>query len=163
VTLAPPVDFPPAPRRLFDGEPQATYDPAVATYRQPRALNLVSATLLLVAAALGYVGYAAWPLVALNADLKNVVEDAVPRLYRANLLPEPESSQSAEQLRQAVVEQLTRLGIENAESALSLSRDEHRVAVALRIRRALDLKLIHYSIPITLHPSAATSAARVSD
>lgn len=134
----------------------------MAKYRQPSGLNLVSVTLLLVLAAVGYAGYAAWPVIALDAGVKSVIEDALPRLYRANLLPEPEATLGAEQVRQSVAEELTRLGIDDAAAALSMSRDTERVVLAVTLHRVIELTPIHQRIPITLTPRVTTSAARVS-
>ena len=131
-------------------------------YRQPRRFNAVSLALLLALFAAAYVAFASWPTVALHADVKSLLEDALPRLYRANLLPEPESTVGSEEIRQGVIEKLTALGIADPENALTISRDARVVAMAVRLRTAIDLKLIHRKIPLTLNPRVETSAERVS-
>lgn len=132
------------------------------TYTQPRRINVVSVTLLLLLAAAVYVGLAAWPVITLNADVKTVLEDALPRLYRTNLLPEPESSLGGEQVRQAVIEKLGALGIPDPETALTITRDARTVAIAVKTTTAIDLKLVRKKIPVTLSPRVETSAERVS-
>jgi hypothetical protein len=132
------------------------------TYKQPRRLNAVSLALLLLAGGAGYLGFSSWPVIALNSDVKNVLEDALPRLYRANLLPEPESTIGTEEVKQALIEKLTALGIADPEAAMTITRDVRLVALAVKIDTTIDLKLAGRKIPITLNPRAETSAARVS-
>ncbi|MEO7669186.1 MAG: hypothetical protein ABIW57_07590 [Polyangia bacterium] len=132
------------------------------TYKQPRRFNVVSFALVLVLAAAGYVAFAAWPVYTLNSDLKNVLEDALPRLYRANLLPEPESTISSDQVRQSLVEKLTALGIAEPDSAMTITRDSRTVAIAVKLDAVIDLKLINKKIPVPLNPRVETSAARVA-
>lgn len=132
------------------------------TYRQPRRFNVVSLTLLVLLGGAGYVAFSSWPVIALNSDLKNVLEDALPRLYRANLLPEPESSIGSEQVRQGLIEKLGALGIADPESAMTITRDSRIVAIAVKVDAAIDLKLVNKKIPVPLHPRVETSAARVT-
>ena len=122
----------------------------------------MSVTLLVLLAAAGYTAFSAWPVFTLNADVKSVLDDALPRLYRANLLPEPESSESADQIRQDLVEKLTAIGIAEPETALAITRDTRTVAITTKIVTAIDLRLINRKIPVTLHPRVETSAERVA-
>lgn len=131
-------------------------------YRQPRRLNAVSVTLLAVLFCAGYFAFACWPAMALHSDVKSLLDDALPRLYRANLLPEPESSIGAEEVRQEVLGRLTKLGIPDPEDSFRMTRDPHTVALSVRLRTAIDLKLIHRKIPLTLNPRVETSAERVT-
>jgi hypothetical protein len=134
----------------------------VASYKQPRRLNAVSLTLLGLVGLAGYVAHAAWPAIALNADLASAIEDALPRLYRANLLPEPESSVGADEVKQSLVERLAALGLERPEDRLTVARDAKVVAIGLAVPVVIHLALLHLSFPVTLRPHAETSAARVS-
>jgi hypothetical protein len=134
----------------------------VATYRQPRRINAVSVTLLVLLVAAGYVGFCAWPVIALNADVKSALEDALPHLYRANLLPEPESTTGAEEVRQSLIERLTALGIPAPDASLAIARDARTVAITVRVTTEIDLKLIRKKIPLALNPRVATSAERVT-
>lgn len=134
----------------------------MATYKQPRAINAVSLTLFAIVGLAGYAAFAGWPILTLNADIKSAMEDALPRLYRANLLPEPESTTAADQIRQSLTEQLTQLGIEQADAMLHVVRDSTSVAIDVNVVRSLDLKWLHLKFPVRLHPHVETSAARVS-
>jgi hypothetical protein len=131
-------------------------------YRQPRRLNVVTISLLALLLIAGYVGYAAWPVISLNADVRSAMEDVLPKLYRANLLPDPESTVASDDARHALVERLTALGIVNADNVLTMTRNPNLVAIAVKLDTAIDLKLVGKKIPLTLNPRVETSAARVS-
>lgn len=131
-------------------------------YKQPRRINSVSVTLLILALATGYAAFASWPVITLHADVKSALEDSVPGLYRANLLPEPESSTAQEEVRRNLIEKLTTLGVADPEAALTMTRDPQIVAIVVKLATAIDLKLVGKKIPVTLNPRVETSAARVS-
>jgi hypothetical protein len=131
-------------------------------YRQPRRLNAVSLTLLVLVVIAAYVGFSAWPVVVLHADIKDALEDALPRLYRANLLPESESDVGAEQVHQLLLEKLTTLGVADPDTALTITRNSQTVSIAVKVNAAINLKLIHKVIPVALNPRVETSAARVA-
>jgi hypothetical protein len=132
------------------------------SYRQPRRLNLVSISLLLFLAIAGYLAFAAWPVISLKAEVGSAMEDALPKLYRANLLPEGEAALVAGEARQMLVDRLTALGVANADGVLTMTRDQKVVAIAVRLETAVDLKIVGKKIPLTLNPRVETSAARVS-
>lgn len=132
------------------------------SYRQPRRLNFVSITLLLFLAVAGYVGFAAWPVLSLNANVRSAMDDALPKLYRANLLPDTEGATVADEARRMLVEKLAALGVADADGVVTMSRDQKTVAIAVRLDTAIDLKLVGKKIPVTLNPRVETSAARVT-
>jgi hypothetical protein len=131
-------------------------------YRQPRHLNVVSISLALLLAVAGYAAYVAWPVISLNADVRSALDDVLPKIYRANLLPEGESAVAADEARRRLVEQLTTLGVPDPEAALTITRDSKVVAIAVKVDTAVDLKVIGKKIPVTLNPRVETGAARVS-
>jgi len=131
-------------------------------YQQPRRLNVVSVSLLVLLLIAGYVGYSAWPVILLNADVRSAIEDVLPQLYRANLLPEPESTVATDEARRVLVGKLTSLGVANADAVLTMTRDQKLVAIAVKLDTAIDLKVVGKKFPLTLNPRVETSAARVS-
>ena len=131
-------------------------------YRQPRRLNVVSISLAVFLAIVGYAAYAAWPVISLNADVRSALDDILPKIYRANLLPEGESAAAADEARHLLVEKLTALGVTNPDAALTITRDAKVVAISAKVDTAVDLKVIGKKIPVTLTPRVETSAARVS-
>lgn len=134
----------------------------VRRYRQPRSLNVVSLALVLLLVIAGYGAYAAWPVISLNADVRSAIDDTLPKLYRANLLPDSEAAIAADEARRLLLEKLTTLGVANADSALTMTRNAKTVAISVRLETAVDLKVLGKKIPLTLNPRAETSAARVS-
>ncbi len=135
---------------------------ASRSYTQPRRVNAVSITLLLLLLFAGYLAFSAWPVVSLYTDVKSALEDAVPRLYRANLLPDSESEIGTGEVRQTLIEKLTTLGVPDPGTAMTITRDERVVAIAVKLDTAIDLKLIGKKIPVALNPRVETSAARVT-
>ena len=133
----------------------------MATYKQPRRINVVSLTLAALLLVASYVGYRAWPVVSLRADVKDVMDEALPRLYRANLLPEPDSTIAAEEVRTNLIEKFVVLGIGEPDKALTFSRDPQEVAITVRIVATMELPAIGRRFPVTLAPRVHTSAARV--
>lgn len=131
-------------------------------YRQPRRLNAVSISVVLVLAVLGYTTFVAWPVIALNADVRSAMDDVLPKVYRANLLPEGESAVAADEARKLLLDKLTALGVANPDAALSITRDAQTVAISVRLETAVDLKLLGKKLPLTLNPRVETSAARVA-
>jgi hypothetical protein len=131
-------------------------------YRQPRRLNVVSISLVLFLAVAGYAAFATWPVISLNADVRSALDDVLPKIYRANLLPESESAVAADEARRLLVDKLTTLGVANPDAALTITRDTKVVAISIKVDTAVDLKVIGKKIPVTLNPRVETSAARVS-
>jgi hypothetical protein len=131
-------------------------------YRQPRRLNVVSISLLLFLVIAGYAAFATWPVISLNADVRSALDDVLPKVYRANLLPEGEAAVAADEARRMLVEKLTTLGVANPEAALTITRTAQVVAISIQVDTAVDLKVIGKKIPVTLNPRVETSAARVS-
>jgi hypothetical protein len=117
--------------------------------------------LLLVAAA-GYVAFSAWPVVSLYSDVKTTLDDALPRLYRANLLPESEAAIGTEEVRQMLIEKLADLGVGDPGTATTITHDAQTVAIAVKVEATIHLKLVGKKIPVTLNPRVETSAARVT-
>jgi hypothetical protein len=131
-------------------------------YKQPRRINAVSVVLVLLLVGAAYVAFSSLPVYTLYSNVKNELEDALPRLYRANLLPEPESTVGVDEIRRGLIERLTALGVANTESALTITRDARVVALGVDFGTHIDLKLVGKKIPLTLHPRAETGAERVS-
>ena len=110
----------------------------------------------------GYAAYAAWPVISLNADVSSALDDVLPKIYRANLLPEGESAVAADEARRLLVDKLTALGVTNPDAALTITRNAQVVALSVKVETAVDLKVIGKKIPVTLNPRVETSAARVA-
>lgn len=133
----------------------------MATYKQPRRLNAVTAALLVFGAAVAWVGVSAWPVISQYADVKSELEDALPRLYHANLSPEPDGSIMVEEVRQQLLKRLDRLAIPEAARNLVLERSSKTVSIGIKYATTISLRGTQKHVPLTLAPHVATSAERV--
>jgi hypothetical protein len=129
-------------------------------YRKPRRLNVVSISLVLFLVVAGYAAFTAWPVVSLNADVSSALDDVLPKIYRANLLPEAESAVAVEEARHLLLDKLTALGVTTPDAALTITRNAQVVAISVKVDTAVELKVIGKKIPVTLNPRVETSAAR---
>ena len=133
----------------------------MATYKQPRRLNAVTLALLVFGAAAAWAGISAWPVISQYADVKSELEDALPRLYHANLSPDPDASIMVEEVRQQLLKRLDRLAIPDAARNLILERSPKTVSIGLKYATTLSLRGTQKRFALNLSPHVATSAERV--
>ena len=109
----------PVPRNPFDGgAPRQLRSEAVATrYKQPNAINGVSIALVVLVAATAWLGVSAWPVIALNSNVKNELNDALPRVYRANLRDEPGATIETTRLHDELEAKIRALGVDDGKLA----------------------------------------------
>jgi hypothetical protein len=134
----------------------------VATYKQPRRLNVVTLTILAVVGVAGYVGFSAWPVLSQYANVKTELEDALPRLYHANLSPDPDGTLMTEEVRQEVLKRLDRLAVPDAAKNLIIERNTKTVGIRISYLTVLALQGTSRRFPLTLAPHVETSAERVN-
>lgn len=130
-------------------------------YKQPSSLNGVSVALVLLLAAAVWVGLSAWPVLAINSNVKNEIEDALPRLYRANLFPEPNSTAEATTIHDELVEKLKALGVDDPDFQVAIARDDKLVSIEVRYRARLQMKGLRKTYVLAMRPRVQTGAARV--
>ncbi|HEY2900962.1 MAG TPA: hypothetical protein VGL59_10330 [Polyangia bacterium] len=129
-------------------------------YKQPRRLNTVSVTLFLFMGALAWLGISAWPLIALNANVKNEIGEALPRAYKANLLPEPTSTEGIARIHDELVESLKKMGVTDPKLQVSITRAK-TISVEARYKATLALKGVDKTYDLDMNPKVETDAARV--
>ncbi|MEA2699677.1 MAG: hypothetical protein QOI66_3948 [Myxococcales bacterium] len=129
-------------------------------YKQPRRINTVSVTLFLVLAGGAWVAVSAWPIIALNANVKNELGETLPRAYKANLRPEPESSEGLTRIHDELLESVKKLGVTDPKAEVMISRGK-TIAVQVRYKATLTLKGLEKSYELTMEPKVETDAARV--
>jgi hypothetical protein len=130
------------------------------TYKQPRRLNSVSVTLFLMTGLGAWVGISAWPLIALNANVKNELGETLPRAYKANLLPEPTSTESLSRIHDELVEALKKMGVSDPKLDVTITRNK-KIALQARYKTTLTLKGVDKTYELTLEPMVETDSARV--
>jgi hypothetical protein len=134
----------------------------VATrYRQPKAINGVSVSLVLLLGVAVWVGISAWPIIAQSSNVKSELGDALPRLHRANLLPEPNATVEVERIRADLTDKVKALGVDDAAFEVAIARNDKTVSIEARYKATLILLGTRKKYPIALHPRVETDAARV--
>ena len=131
------------------------------TYKQPRRINAVSVGLFLIVGAVGWLGYCAWPLIAVNANVKNELSDALPRAYKANLLPEPTSTEGISRIHDELMAKMKKLGVEDPQVKVVIERTKEKISVEARYTTVLLVKGLDKSYPLDMNPKVETDAARV--
>ncbi len=130
-------------------------------YKQPNAINGVSIGLVLLVAATGWVVLSAWPVIALNSNVKNELNDALPRIYRANLRDEPGATVETTRLHDELEAKLRALGVDDGKMAIEIGRSPKTVSIDVRYQATVHLMGLTKTRVVALHPRVETDAARV--
>jgi hypothetical protein len=130
-------------------------------YKQPRRINAVSISLLLMVAGVGWIGYSAWPIISVNANVKNELGEALPRVYKANLLPEPTSTELITRIHDDLMGKMKKLGVDDPKVEVIISRSKEKVSIETRYTAILALQGTEKTRPLTMSPKVETDAARV--
>ena len=130
-------------------------------YKQPNAINGVSIGLVVLVAATVWIGLSAWPVIALNSNVKNELNDALPRIYRANLRDEPGATVETTRIHDDLLAKLRALGVNDGNLAVEIARSAKSVAIEVRYQAAIQLLGLKKTHVVSLHPRVETDAARV--
>jgi hypothetical protein len=134
----------------------------VATrYKQPNAINGVSIGLVVLVAATAWLGVSAWPVIALNSNVKNELNDALPRVYRANLRQEPGATIETTRIHDELEAKIRAMGVDDGKLAVEIARSEKRVSIEVRYHATVQLLGLKKTHVVALHPRVETDAARV--
>lgn len=130
-------------------------------YRKPRKINGVSVTMLLILAAMVYVGYCLWPLVTLRLRVKSELEDVMPNFWRVNLRPEDYARTEIARMKKELTEKLPQLGVRDKKAEVVFERGKKRVAIEVRFQASAFFPVLNKTKTFQLAPRAETDAARV--
>jgi hypothetical protein len=130
-------------------------------YKQPSSFNGVSVALFLLVALTAWGVLSAWPVIALNSGVKNELEEVIPRIYRANLRPEPAAGDEIARIQEELMARLRALGIDDTKLAVDIQHDAKRIAVEARYRATATLKGLQKSHTFDMHPRVESDATRV--
>ena len=130
-------------------------------YKQPSSINGVSAALVVLVALTAWAVASAWPLIALNSSVKNELGEVLPKIYRANLRPEPGASDETARFREELIGTLRALGVTDPKLVIDIRRNEKRISVEARYSAIVTLKGLQKSHTFLLRPRVETDAARV--
>lgn len=143
--------------------PSTGYDQrALATrYKQPKAINGVSLGLVVLVAATAWLGLSAWPAIALNSNIKNELNDALPRLYRFNLRDEPGATVETTKLHDELEAKIRALGVDDGKMVVDMGRSPKSVSIEVRYHATVHLIGLNKPRVVGLNPRVETDAARV--
>jgi hypothetical protein len=130
-------------------------------YKKPGRINVVTGILLLIVAAVAYVGYATWPILALHSRVKSEMDDHLPHLWRANLREERYAQPLIARMKKELMAKLPKLGVRDKKPEVLFERGKKRVAIEARFTATAEFPGIDYIHVFHLSPRVETDAARV--
>jgi hypothetical protein len=130
-------------------------------YKQPSRLNGVTLVLALFLALIVYAGYAVWPALSLRSNVESELADALPGLWRLNLLSEHAVRPQIQALKRTVTERLRKVGVQDKELQVIFERNKKTVAMEARFKTTFTLPGLEKSIGVSFRPRVATDAGRV--
>jgi hypothetical protein len=130
-------------------------------YQKPRRINAVSLTLSAILGLLIWAGVSFWPLLVLRSNVSTELAEAIPRLWKLNLRPEPQARAELPKLRRQVIEKLRQLGVKDDKLELVMDRSKQRVALTARYKATGSLQGWKRQFVFNFSPSIETDAARV--
>jgi hypothetical protein len=130
-------------------------------YKKPRRLNVVSISLALVLGAMAYTMVALWPVITLRSNVKSELSEALPHLWKINLLPEGRARAEVVKLKKIITDQLRKTGITDDKLELVVNRDKQRVALEARYAAAASFPWSQRKWVLRFSPRVETDAARV--
>jgi hypothetical protein len=130
-------------------------------YKKPRRLNAVSISLAVVVGAMVYTFVALWPVITLRSNVKSELSEALPHLWKLNLLPEGRARAEVVKLKKIITDQLRKTGIKDDKLELVVNRDKQRVALEARYAAAATFPWSQRKWVLHFSPRVETDAARV--
>jgi hypothetical protein len=131
-------------------------------YKKPARFNIITATLLVIVLAAGYVLYSTWPVVALRLRVKDEMEDVLPHLWRANLRDERMmQSEIAKMKKDLLTVRLPKAGVKDKKAEVIFERSKKRVAIQAKFTARAVFPGLDKEHVFQLAPRVETDAARV--
>lgn len=130
-------------------------------YQKPRRINVVSVTLLLMLATTVWIGISAWPLVVLRSNVKNEIEEVMPRFWKLNLRTEAQARQEMVKLKKHLTERVRKVGVKDDKLQLVFDRNKKRVAISVLYKAVGSLRGYDRVFVFHFAPRAETDASRV--
>jgi hypothetical protein len=130
-------------------------------YKKPRRLNAVSATMAVVFGGFVYFMVAIWPLLALRSSVKDDLADALPHLWKINLMPEGLARRELLGFRRTLIERLKKTGIKDKQLELVVDRNKKEVALQVRYAAVATFPGTAKTIQLKFSPRVETDAGRV--
>jgi hypothetical protein len=130
-------------------------------YKKPRRLNAVSGVMALLFGGFVYFMVAIWPLLALRSSVKDTLADALPHLWKINLMAEGVARRELIGFKKKLLEDLRRTGVKDKQLELVLARNKKEVALQLRYAAVATFPGTTRTIQLKFSPRVETDAGRV--
>lgn len=135
--------------------------PPPIRYKKPKRLNPVSLGLVVFLGAIAYVLHSLFPVYTLHADAKGELQALLPRLYKANLMPDNVGRPQIKQIEKDAASALRRVGVKDKDLKVQIFRDKKRVAIEARFMTTATFPGLEKTRDFQLTPRAETDAARI--
>jgi hypothetical protein len=130
-------------------------------YKKPRRLNAVSGVMALAFGGFVYFVVAIWPLLALRSNVKDTLADALPHLWKINLMGEGVARRELIGFRKKLLEDLRKIGVKDKQMELVVDRNKKEVALQARYAGVATFPGTTKTIQLKFGPRVETEAARV--
>ncbi len=131
-------------------------------YKEPRRLNGVSLSIMLIVTVLGYLVYAIWPVFSLRSNVESELGDALPNLWKLNLQSsDPSVRGHIHTLKRTVAQRLRQVGVTDKKLEVVIERNKKIVAMEARFQAPFTIPLLDKTILLSFSPRVETDAARV--
>jgi hypothetical protein len=130
-------------------------------YRKPRSFNSVSVLLLVCFALAGYVLVYLWPVYSASAKVRSLLREHIPTLYRANLMPDQTAIPIIEKMKDDLLVQITKQGIDPKTFKLEITRDSQQISLQGHFKAKAHFPLPDRTFEFNLSPKVQSDAARV--
>jgi hypothetical protein len=108
-----------------------------------------------------YFVVAIWPLLALRSNVKDTLADALPHLWKINLMAEGVARRELIGFKKKLLEDLRRTGVKDKQLELVLARNKKEVALQLRYAAVATFPGTTRTIQLKFSPRVETGAGRV--
>ena len=132
-------------------------------YKKPSRLNLVSFSMLVIMAAMGYVGYTLLPAFSLRANAKGELADRLPDIWRANLRPPMVGAAIVDEVKKDLVVKLRRVGVKDKKLRIIIRQNKEFVSIEAQFIASAEFRIMgmYRRIDFNMAPRVETDAARI--
>jgi hypothetical protein len=130
-------------------------------YKKPHSFNLVT-LLLLVGTACGvYLLVYLWPVYSASSRARGVLLDHIPRLYKANLVPDDVSAGMIDKLKESIAAELNKAGINDKAAKIYVTRSPKEITLQVKFKAKARFPFPDRTFEFELSPKVASDATRV--
>jgi len=131
-------------------------------YRQPRAINVVSVTLLILAGIAVYILVYLWPVYSTASRAKSVLHDFIPALYKANLRPQETARSMIDKVKTDIAAEYKRLGIDDKTTKIIIHRSPKEIGIEAHFKLAAHFPFPDKTYEFNMSPKVTSDATRIN-